>query len=72
MQLSEEQIEKGERRRRYLLSTILFFASLGLAVFIPNIGQVIDFSGGLASIYLFILPGKINYALHIEFITIDG
>ena len=42
---------------RFLCVTTWFSLSLGLAVAIPNIGQIIKMLGGLAIVFIFVFPG---------------
>ncbi|XP_028823829.1 putative sodium-coupled neutral amino acid transporter 7 [Denticeps clupeoides] len=55
-----EQVEVDvgrERRRRILQTTVWFFLTLLLALFIPDIGRVISLIGGLAACFIFVFPG---------------
>lgn len=45
---------------RVLCVTVWFFASLVLAIVLPNIGAVIKLLGSLAAVFIFIFPGTIN------------
>ncbi|XP_043937228.1 putative sodium-coupled neutral amino acid transporter 7 [Protopterus annectens] len=46
-----------EKRRRILQTTVWFFLTLILALFIPDIGKVISVIGGLAACFIFVFPG---------------
>lgn len=46
----------GESKRRIVITTVWFFTSLGIAIFTPNIGIVIELLGSLASVNVFIFP----------------
>ncbi|XP_041376030.1 putative sodium-coupled neutral amino acid transporter 7 [Gigantopelta aegis] len=52
-----EVAESHERPRRIITTTIWFATTLVLAVFIPNIGVVIQILGAFAAIFIFIYPG---------------
>ncbi|XP_060563869.1 sodium-coupled neutral amino acid transporter 7-like [Ruditapes philippinarum] len=55
--LSPEVIVSQEGRRRKITTVIWFIATLALAVFIPNIGIVIEILGAFAAVFIFIFPG---------------
>ena len=55
--LPPDDIMAGERRRRIITTIVWFCTSLVLAIFVPNIGVVISFLGGLAAVFVFIFPG---------------
>ncbi|KAJ8303160.1 hypothetical protein KUTeg_019556 [Tegillarca granosa] len=55
--MTPEDQELTEKRRRILVSSIWFLLTLVLAVFIPNIGVVIQILGAFAAIFIFIFPG---------------
>lgn len=57
MKLSADAFIQGERKRRLSITTGWFTTSLALAVFISNIGVVIELLGCLASANIFIFPG---------------
>ncbi len=44
-------------KRRILIATPWFVTSLVCAILIPNIGEVIQFLGSLAAVFIFIFPG---------------
>jgi sodium-coupled neutral amino acid transporter 7/8 len=44
-------------KRRICISTPWFATSLVCAILIPNIGEVIQFLGSLAAVFIFIFPG---------------
>lgn len=48
---------RGERLRRIVTALVWFLISLLLAVFVPNIGVVINLLGALAAIFIFSFPG---------------
>lgn len=52
-----EVIIQGERNRRVVTTLIWFAATLLLAVFIPNIGIVIQILGAFAGVFIFAFPG---------------
>lgn len=58
VKLSTDEFIKGEYKRRIVVTTIWFFSSVLLAVLTPNIGVVIELLGCLASVNIFIFPGK--------------
>ncbi|KAL8564604.1 hypothetical protein ACOMHN_032160 [Nucella lapillus] len=64
--MTEEEVERQERRRRVLASSIWFALTLVLAVFIPNIGVVIQVLGAFAAIFIFIFPGMCLLKLMID------
>ena len=51
------QIEDTERIRRIVVTIAWFILTLVLAVFIPNIGVVIQILGAFAAVFIFIFPG---------------
>ncbi|PRD32778.1 UNVERIFIED_CONTAM: slc38a7 [Trichonephila clavipes] len=56
--LTTDQFIKGEFKRRIVVTTLWFISTLLLAVLAPNIGVVIELLGCLASVNIFIFPGK--------------
>ncbi|XP_014671427.1 PREDICTED: putative sodium-coupled neutral amino acid transporter 7 isoform X2 [Priapulus caudatus] len=56
-QLSPALADQGEKTRRILMTLVWFFASLLLAVFIPDIGSVIGVLGSFAAVFIFVYPG---------------
>ncbi|OWF56382.1 putative sodium-coupled neutral amino acid transporter 7 [Mizuhopecten yessoensis] len=55
--MSPERVEETERPRRILVTIIWFVATLAMAIFIPNIGVVIQILGAFAAIFIFVFPG---------------
>ncbi|XP_061196887.1 sodium-coupled neutral amino acid transporter 7-like [Saccostrea echinata] len=55
--MSPERIEQTEFKHRITVTIIWFVLTLALAVFIPNIGVVIQILGAFAAIFIFIFPG---------------
>ncbi|WAR11527.1 S38A7-like protein [Mya arenaria] len=55
--MSPERINSTEPRRRYIMTILWFIATLILAVFIPNIGVVIQLLGAFAAVFIFAFPG---------------
>lgn len=55
--MSPDRIEQTEFKRRVSVTIIWFVLTLALAVFIPNIGVVIQILGAFAAIFIFIFPG---------------
>lgn len=55
--MSPDRIEQTEFKRRVSVTIIWFILTLALAVFIPNIGVVIQILGAFAAIFIFIFPG---------------
>lgn len=55
--LTDEQIVLREKARRITVSSVWFAITLILAIFIPNIGVVIQILGAFAAIFIFIFPG---------------
>ncbi|KAK7114363.1 sodium-coupled neutral amino acid transporter 7-like [Littorina saxatilis] len=64
--MTDEQIIARERPRRLTVSTIWFAITLLLAVFIPNIGVVIQILGAFAAIFIFIFPGMCLLKVMVE------
>ena len=56
--LTDEQILAHEKARRIAVSAVWFTITLVLAIFIPNIGVVIQILGAFAAIFIFIFPGE--------------
>jgi sodium-coupled neutral amino acid transporter 7/8 len=56
--MSPNRIEETEYKRRVTVTIIWFALTLALAVFIPNIGVVIQILGAFSAIFIFIFPGK--------------
>ena len=55
--LKKEETSKGIRLR--VESFIWFFISLLLAIFVPDISDIISLTGGLAASFIFIFPGLV-------------
>ncbi|VDI40249.1 solute carrier family 38 (sodium-coupled neutral amino acid transporter), member 7/8 [Mytilus galloprovincialis] len=55
--MSLHEIEDSERNRRIIVTIVWFILTLLLAVFIPNIGVVIQILGAFAAVFIFIFPG---------------
>ncbi|XP_033755425.1 putative sodium-coupled neutral amino acid transporter 7 [Pecten maximus] len=55
--MSSERVEETERPRRIIVTLIWFLATLAMAIFIPNIGVVIQILGAFAAIFIFVFPG---------------
>lgn len=55
--MTPERIEETERPRRIFVTLIWFLATLAMAIFIPNIGVVIQILGAFAAIFIFVFPG---------------
>lgn len=64
--MTEEEVERNESKRRILVSTIWFAITLALAIFIPNIGVVIQVLGAFAAIFIFIFPGMCLLKLMVD------
>ena len=46
--------------RLRLISVLWFILSLAIALFVPGISYIIDFTGGLAAMFIFVFPGIYN------------
>ncbi|XP_050409961.2 sodium-coupled neutral amino acid transporter 7 [Patella vulgata] len=57
LRLSPEVIEQRERKMRIVVTLIWFTITVVLAIFIPNIGVVIEFLGALSALLIFLFPG---------------
>lgn len=55
--LDAHTIVENDRKRRFVIVTAWFAASLLIALFIPNISVVIHYLGALAGTFMFIFPG---------------
>lgn len=44
--------------RLRLISVLWFILSLAVALFVPRISYIIDFTGGLAAMFIFVFPGN--------------
>ncbi|NWH34137.1 AVT2 protein, partial [Chloropsis hardwickii] len=49
--------EAHERRSRVALTVTWMAATLGIALFVPDIGKVIELIGGISAFFIFIFPG---------------
>uniref|UniRef100_A0A8C3RH88 Solute carrier family 38 member 8 n=1 Tax=Cyanoderma ruficeps TaxID=181631 RepID=A0A8C3RH88_9PASS len=49
--------EAQERRSRVALTVTWMAATLGIALFVPDIGKVIELIGGISAFFIFIFPG---------------
>lgn len=52
--------EAHERCSRVALTVTWMAATLGIALFVPDIGKVIELIGGISAFFIFIFPGKIG------------
>ena len=59
LQTSFLERKKKEKIRRYSATCVWFLTALMLAVFIPNISDVISVIGSLAAFFILIFPGII-------------
>lgn len=50
--------EAHERRNRVALTVAWMAATLAIALFVPDIGKVIELIGGISAFFIFIFPGK--------------
>ena len=50
--------EAHERRSRVALTVAWMAATLAIALFVPDIGKVIELIGGISAFFIFIFPGK--------------
>ncbi|NXR22704.1 AVT2 protein, partial [Cinclus mexicanus] len=50
--------EAHEQRSRVALTVTWMAATLGIALFVPDIGKVIELIGGISAFFIFIFPGK--------------
>ncbi|NWR48432.1 AVT2 protein, partial [Regulus satrapa] len=55
--------EAQERRGRVALTVTWMAATLGIALFVPDIGKVIELIGGISAFFIFIFPGKSRHSL---------
>uniref|UniRef100_A0A8C9MQC8 Solute carrier family 38 member 8 n=1 Tax=Serinus canaria TaxID=9135 RepID=A0A8C9MQC8_SERCA len=55
--------EAHERRSRVALTVSWMAATLGIALFVPDIGKVIELIGGISAFFIFIFPGKSSLCL---------
>lgn len=54
---NEQERLANEKPRRLIISFVWFIISVVLALFIPDIGLVIEYLGSLAAVFIFIFPG---------------
>ncbi|NWZ80519.1 AVT2 protein, partial [Poecile atricapillus] len=52
------ECEARERRSRVALTVTWMAATLAIALFVPDIGKVIELIGGISAFFIFIFPGK--------------
>ncbi|XP_050399017.2 sodium-coupled neutral amino acid transporter 7 [Patella vulgata] len=57
LKLTPEIIEQRERKMRIVVTLIWFTITVALAIFIPNIGVVIQLLGAFAALFIFLFPG---------------
>ncbi|NXU52581.1 S38A6 protein, partial [Turnix velox] len=56
--------EVQERRSRVTLTVGWMATTLAIALFVPDIGKVIELIGGISAFFIFIFPGKTLYHHH--------
>jgi len=66
LNITPEQKRKTELRRRVVATCIWFLTALMLAIFIPNITDVISVIGSLAAFFILIFPGLIIMQLIVD------
>ena len=66
LNITPEQKRKIELRRRVVATCIWFLTALMLAIFIPNITDVISVIGSLAAFFILIFPGLIIMQLIVD------
>ena len=66
LNITAEQKRKIELRRRVVATCIWFLTALMLAIFIPNITDVISVIGSLAAFFILIFPGLIIMQLIVD------
>ncbi|XP_023219875.1 putative sodium-coupled neutral amino acid transporter 7 isoform X1 [Centruroides sculpturatus] len=64
--LTADEFISGEKRRRVIITSVWFIATVLLAVFTPNISVVIELLGCLASINIFVFPGMCLVSLMLK------
>ena len=64
--ITPEQKRKTELKRRVVATCIWFLTALMLAIFIPNITDVISVIGSLAAFFILIFPGLIIMQLIVD------
>ncbi|NXG16142.1 AVT2 protein, partial [Grallaria varia] len=52
-------LEAQERRNRVALTVTWMAATLTIALFVPDIGKVIELIGGISAFFIFIFPGRL-------------
>jgi len=57
--LAQQKVTSYQRARLIVISLLWFFISLLLALFVPNISDIISLTGGLAASFIFIFPGLV-------------
>lgn len=50
--------ERHERQSRVALTISWMAATLAIALFVPDIGKVIELIGGISAFFIFIFPGR--------------
>ncbi|NXU86212.1 AVT2 protein, partial [Xiphorhynchus elegans] len=55
--------EAHERRSRVALTVTWMAATLAIALFVPDIGKVIELIGGISAFFIFIFPGKNRHSV---------
>lgn len=70
--LTPEIIVRQERLRRITTTVVWFTATLALAVFIPNIGVVIELLGAFAAVFIFVFPGMCLLASTLSKVKSEG
>ncbi|XP_048764968.2 sodium-coupled neutral amino acid transporter 7-like [Ostrea edulis] len=70
--MSPDRVEETEFKRRIIVTIIWFILTLALAVFIPNIGVVIQILGAFAAIFIFIFPGMCVVSAVQEKVQVQG
>ena len=56
-------LDRWQLTRHRVEATVWFLLSIAFAIFIPDIGKVIQPLGGLAASFIFIFPGELWWAL---------
>ncbi|KAK2530089.1 Slc38a8 [Columba guinea] len=55
--------EEHEQRSRVVLTVAWMATTLAIALFVPDIGKVIELIGGISAFFIFIFPGKTGLCL---------
>lgn len=63
MRISEADEKRTELRRRIIITTLWFVASLILSLFVPDIDKVIAMLGSFAALFIFVFPGLCLFLL---------